>query len=171
MEIRELRGDDAEFCFATRTAAFIEKFYDEVGPQIVSLCVTAYPPAAYVALAEKAKVFIVEDGGERVGFCTVKRVDDRTAEVPLIYFRLDRLGRGYGGRAMRVIEEWIRTHWPEVDTLRVDTIIPANTAGFYRKMGFDEVGEAASVFSGQEVTATRFEKTLGRPSDVETTTH
>jgi hypothetical protein len=30
MKFREFRNEDAEFCFKTRSAAFIEKFYNEI---------------------------------------------------------------------------------------------------------------------------------------------
>ena len=164
MNLRDFKDHDAEFCFRTRSAAFVEKFYDEVGPEIVSLCVNEYMPRDYVAVAAKENMFIAEDGGERVGFCRLRRVDEETAEIVLIYMRLDRLGRGYGTEAMRLLEAWIGENWPEVRGVVIETIIPENTRGFYLKMGYEEVGEAVSVFSGREVPAVRFRKGLGPPA-------
>ncbi len=161
MNLRDFQAGDAEFCFRTRSAAFIEKFYDEVGAEIASLCVNEYMPRDYAAIAAREKVFVAEDAGERVGFCRLRRLDESTAEIVLIYFRLDRLGRGYGSEAMRLLEAWIVENWPETRQIVIETIIPENTRGFYLKMGYEEAGGAVSVFSGREVPAVRFRKDLG----------
>ena len=158
MIIREFRNDDAEFCFKTRSAAFIEKFSNEISPLVISLCVNEYIPQDYIALSKKMKIFIAEDSGERVGFFTIKRNEIKTAEIPLIYFSLKHLGKGFGTKAMEYIEEWVKVNWKEVDRIFLDTIIPKYNGGFYRKMNYKEIRESYCVFSDQKVKAKRFEK-------------
>jgi GNAT superfamily N-acetyltransferase len=160
VKFREFRNEDAEFCFKTRSAAFIEKFYDEIGPQIVSLCVNAYMPDDYIEFARNMKIFILEDSGEQLGFVTVKRIEKEVAEIPLIYLSLDSLGKGYGRRSIEYIEEWVKNNWQDVNKLFVDTIVPNYNGGFYQKMNFIEAGESVCVFSGKKVRAKRFEKLI-----------
>ena len=37
-----------------------------------------------------------------------KKVNDKTVEIPLIYFDLKRIGKGYGNATMRFVEDWIK---------------------------------------------------------------
>jgi len=160
VKFREFRNEDAEFCFKTRSAAFIEKFYDEICPQIVSLCVNEYMPDDYIDLSKNMKIFILEDSGEKLGFVTVKRTEKEVAEIPLIYLSLDSLGKGYGQRSIEYVEEWVKNNWQDVNRLFVDTIIPNYNSGFYKKMNFIAAGESVCVFSGEKVKARRFEKLI-----------
>ncbi len=88
------------------------------------------------------------------------RIDDKTVEIPLIYFDLKYIGKGYGSETMRFVEEWIRENWPAVKKIFLDTIIPKYNGGFYNKIGYKELGESKCIFPGKEVSATRFEKKL-----------
>ena len=160
MKFREFRNDDAEFCFKTRSAAFIEKFYNEIGSQIVSLCVNAHMPQDYIEFSKNMKIFILEDLGEKVGFLTIKRIEKEVAEIPLIYFSLNKLGKGYGRISMEYIEEWIKENWKDVNKIFLDTIIPDYNGSFYSKMNYKEIGESVCTFSGQKVRAKRFEKKI-----------
>ena len=160
IKFREFKSEDAEFCFKTRSAAFIEKFYDELSPEVVSLCVNAYMPQDYINLSKNFQFFIVEDLGENVGFITIKRIDIERAEIPLIYFNLEKLGMGYGKRSMEFIEEWVKANWKEVGKIFLDTIIPIYNGDFYRKMKYEETGGSICTFSGKHVRAKRFEKCI-----------
>jgi len=112
-------------------------------------------------MSDEGEVFVVEEGEDRVGFFTLKRTSRTRAELPLIYLDLDHVGKGIGTRCIEYIEEWIRAHWGEVSALFVDTIIPNYNGGFYRKVGFRQVGETACDFPDASVPAIRFEKQLG----------
>ena len=158
MEFKAFKNEDAEFCFKTRSSAFIQKFYNELGPKVVALCVNAYMPEDYISFSNKMEIFIVEETGEKVGFVTAKRIDRDTAEIPLIYFKLDKLGLGYGKSTMEFIEEWVKTNWKEVKKIFLDTIIPLYNGDFYIKMRYNKVGESTCTFSGNKVKAVRFEK-------------
>ena len=158
MKFREFRNEDAEFCFKTRSAAFIEKFYNEIGPRIVSLCVNAYMPNDYIEFSRNMKMFILEDSGKKLGFVTVKRIEKEVAEIPLIYLCLDSLGKGYGRSSIEYIEKWVKDNWKDVNRLFVDTIIPDYNSDFYKKMKYVEAGDSICMFSGQKGRARRFEK-------------
>jgi len=160
MKFREFRNEDAAFCFKTRSAAFIEKFYNEIGSQIVALCVNSYMPQDYIEFSKNMKIFILEDLGERVGFLAVKRIEKEVAEIPLIYFSLNKIGKGYGRRSIEYIENWIKENWKGVNKIFLDTIIPDYNGGFYSKMKYKEIEESVCTFSAQKVRAKRFEKRI-----------
>ena len=111
MIIRPFRAEDAEFCFKIRSSAFIRVFYGELSPEAVAAGVNAYMPGDYIRMAEKSPFFIAEDSENRIGFFTIARADEVTAEIPLIYFDLDCVGKGLGRKCVRFIENWIQEHW------------------------------------------------------------
>ena len=154
LQIRAFAPDDAEFCFKIRTRAYIMAFYDELGPHAVAAAVNAYMPSDYIGMADKHAFFVLEDAGTRVGFYTLRRLDQRTAEIPLIYLELDQTGRGIGSWCMQSIEAWLASHWPDVSTLIVETIIPHYNGNFYRRMGFTPVAETKCHFPDGDVKAT-----------------
>ena len=86
MIFREFNETDAVFCYKIRSAAFIQKFYDEIGSIAVSAGVNSYMPEDYIRLFNKTKIFIVEDNYEKIGFVSLKKIVDNTVEIPLIYF-------------------------------------------------------------------------------------
>ena len=88
MIIRTFKMDEADFCFRVRSRAFIILFYDEIGPDGVAAGVNAYLPEDYIEMAKDAPFFIVEEDDERIGFFTLRRIDESTAELPLIYLSL-----------------------------------------------------------------------------------
>lgn len=161
MNIRRFTPDDAAFCFKIRAAAFIQKFYGELNPTQVSACVTAYLPQDYVAMAADDPFFIVEKRGSPVGFFTLHKLDQATAEIGLVYFDLNCIGRGLGAECVRYIEKWIADTWSSVTTLIVDTVIPKNNGGFYRRVGFEPEKEVKCEFAGHRMKALRFKKNLG----------
>ncbi|MBA4318674.1 MAG: hypothetical protein C0412_09755 [Flavobacterium sp.] len=160
MTFREFNNTDAVFCFRMRSSAFIEKFYDEIGAEAVSLGVNAYMPEDYIKMTSYLKIFILEDDGERAGFLTVKKTEYDAAEIPFIYFDLHKLGRGYGVASIKYIEEWVKANWNSVSTIIIDTIIPKYNGGFYEKMGYKKTGRGVCTFFNKDVPATRFEKRI-----------
>ena len=163
MNYRRFSESDAEFCYKTRRIAFIQKFNGELSPQEVTACVNAYMPDDYIKMSRRMPVFIVEEGGIPLGFFTLKRLEDNTAELPLIYVDLDRLGHGIGSACIKYIESWLAVNWPEVKALIVDTVIPLYNGGFYQKSGFVPREETFCQFSGLEIKALRLTKPLINP--------
>lgn len=160
MTVREFAPEDAEFCFRVRCAAFIEEFYAEVGPRVVSLCINEHMPRDFIRLSEQMKIFIAENSGKRIGFFSIKRTDHDSAEIPFIYFELARTNSGYGRKCIAYIDNWIRANWNEVKRIYLDTIIPVYNGGFYEKMAYKETGESFCMYSGCKVKARRYEKRL-----------
>ncbi len=160
LSMRPFRPEDAAFCFRVRARAFIVDFIDEVGPEIAALCVNAYMPADYVRMTQDREVFVVECDGERAGFFTLKKRGADRAELVLIYIDHRQRGKGIGSWCLGEIESWIRDNWPEVNTLYLDTIIPASSGGFYRRQGFAEVGKDTSSFGDVDVPCARFAKSV-----------
>ncbi len=157
---RRFAPEDAEFCFKIRAGAFIREFYNEIGPDVVSACVTAYMPNDYIRMAEHNEFFIVTENSEAIGFFTIKKIGTGTAEIPLIYLDLNHTRKGTGKKCIRYIEEWVATNWKDVRKLFVDTIIPKYNRVFYEKVGFSPTEETYCFFADKKVRALRFCKRL-----------
>ena len=160
MKIRPFQPDDAESCFRLRSNAFIQKFYEELTPEEIAAAVNAYMPNDFILMAQKNPCFIVEDDGNPIGFFNLKRKDDITAEIPLIYLDLDRLGGGFGTACIEHMEKWLLENWSQVYTLVVDTVIPKYNSGFYRKVGFKTKEFTYCEFSGKKLKALRLIKKI-----------
>ena len=160
MEIRRFSLSDAEFCFKIRSRIFIEKFYRELSSEVVTEAVNAYMPDDYIRMSHEKEFFIVEENGLPVGFFTLERKDNITAEIPLIYIDLTFIRKGIGKACILFIEEWVSSNWKEVETLMVDTIIPKYNSGFYQKLGFSKTEETFCNFPHLKIKASRFCKVL-----------
>ena len=164
MDIRRFSADDAEFCFKTRSKALIRKFYGELNPEEVIACVNAYMPADYIRMAEEHPFFIGEQNHAPIFFFTLKRIDARTAELPLIYVDLACIGKGIGSTCIAYLEQWIAVNWPEVETLIVDTVVPGYNGAFYEKVGFRPLTETVCTFPDLDIKALRLIKKLNLPA-------
>lgn len=160
MEIRKFLLGDAEFCFKIRSTIFIEKFYSELSPEVVTAAVNAYLPNDYIRMSREKEFFIVEENGLPVGFFTIERKDTNMAEIPLIYIDLNHLRKGIGKACILFIEEWLLSNWKEVEMLIVDTIIPKYNSGFYQRVGFIPTEKTLCDFPNLRVKAVRFCKVL-----------
>ncbi len=160
MNFRRFESRDATFCFKVRSAAFIQKFYGELSPEEVSAGVNAYMPHDFSLMAAEMPLFIVEDQGVPLGFFAIKQVDKSTAELFLIYIDLNHLGRGLGRACVQFIEEWLYTHWPDITSLIVDTVIPEYNRAFYQRLGFSPDGDTFCDFAGVKIKALRLCKKL-----------
>ncbi|MFC1484684.1 GNAT family N-acetyltransferase [Candidatus Neomarinimicrobiota bacterium] len=154
---------DAPFCYRTRSAAYTQLFRDELGAETAEAAAHAYQPDDYIRIAQDHECFIVEQQDTPVGFFTIKQHNPATAEIPLIYLDLDHLHEGLGSACIRFAEDWVRSHWPTVRELFVDTIIPGYNAGFYQKIGFTPSGNVSCCFPGVSVPALRLRKDLSGP--------
>jgi len=160
IHIRYFEARDAEVCFKIRSAAFIQKFNQELGARATEAGVNAFMPDDYVRMAQTRPFFVAEDNGGVIGFFTIDRKDTRRAEIPLIYIDLNQLGNQIGQTLVEYIEQWVTDNWPEVTTLIVDTVIPEYNSGFYKKVGFIPTGDAICTFADTQVRALRLEKKL-----------
>ncbi|MBY8982207.1 MAG: GNAT family N-acetyltransferase [Candidatus Lokiarchaeota archaeon] len=160
MFFREFKDKDAKFCFTTRCSSFVEKFYDEIGAKAVSTGINAYLPEDYITISKKSKIFIIEDDSKKIGFITIKKVDEKTAEIPFLYINLAYLGKGYGKKLIQFTENWVKNNWIDVITIFLDTIVQDYNGGFYRKMDYKEIGDSVCQYDDYSVKARRFEKKI-----------
>ena len=151
---------DAEFCFKVRSRAFIEKFYGELSPREIVVCVNAYMPADYIRLSKEMPFFIVEALEKPVGFFTLEQINFSTAELALIYIDVDHIGEGIGSACVQFLEQWLIFNWSEVKDLIVRTIIPKYNGGFYRKLGFKPEKEIFCDYPGLSINALQLRKTI-----------
>lgn len=158
--IRPFRDSDADTVFRLRAEAFVTQFFEELGPERCAAGVNAYMPSDYLRMATEMKFFIAEDTGIPLGFYTIKRIDESTAELLFIYVSTKYLRQGIGSRMIRHSEEWIRSNWPGVGTYLVDTGIPKYNGDFYRRMGFTDAGASACPFPNLPIPALRLSKRL-----------
>jgi len=107
MNIRKFKPKDAEFCFKVRSKAFTQKFHNELSSKEIAACVNAYMPEDYIIMAEKVEFFVIEDNASNIGFFTIQRKNQTTAEIPLIYIDLNHTGKGIGKACIQYIEDWI----------------------------------------------------------------
>ena len=160
MKIRRFQPDDAEFCFRIRSNAFIQKFNGELTPEEIAAAVNAYMPDDFILMARENPCFIVEEDGNLIGFFNLRKKDNSTAEIPLIYLDLDRLGAGLGTACIEYMEKWLLKNWLEVNTLVVDTVIPKYNSGFYQKVGFQPGESTYCEFLGKKLKALRLIKKI-----------
>ena len=160
LNIRYFKAADAEICFKIRSAAFIQKFYQELGARATSAGVSAFRPDDYIRMAKMAPFFVAENSSGVIGFFTIERRDAQVAQIPLFYIALELLGKQIGQTFIEYIEQWVTANWPEVITLIVDTVIPEYNSGFYEKVGFVPAGQVICDFPDLQVPALRLEKKL-----------
>jgi len=158
--IRPFAPGDADACFSFRREAYLALFYDELGAEAAAAAIDAIGPGDYIAMAGESMFFVAVEEGEPVGFCVYRRLDDRTAELFLIYVQIDRLIRGIGSALMSHGESWLHEYRPEFTELVVDTVIPRYNQAFYEKHGFTKEGERAHEFTGRTVDAVHLRKKL-----------
>jgi len=161
VRFRPFQPADARFCWATRRRAFDELFHRELPSEICRIGRDALLPGDYSALARSGAVFIAESGRDRRGFFVLTRPAPPQVELYLIYLVPEQSGRGIGRACLAFMEEWIRRHWPEAETLFLYTIVPGVNGGFYQRLGF-AAEDIIMDYHGQEVPAVRFSKSLRR---------
>ena len=160
LNFRRFTSADAAFCFKVRSRAFIQMFYGELEPREVSAAVNAYMPENYIGMANEMEFFIAEKDEVRIGFFTIRQVDEETAEIPLIYLDLPYLRKGIGKACLSFIENWILNHWPSVKAIFLDTVIPKYNSAFYEKAGYIPYGQVTHKFPDLQVKALRLKKLI-----------
>jgi len=161
MAIRPFAPGDEERCFRIRNAAFSVLFKNELLAETITACVNAYLPLDYLRMAKQTEMFVVENGGEVIGFFNLKQIDNNTIELALIYIDIQYLGRGYGRKCITYIESLL-TSRQDVRQIVVETIIPSSNLSFYRKMGFGNPTDSFCLYPGKKVKSTRLTKPINQ---------
>jgi ribosomal protein S18 acetylase RimI-like enzyme len=96
------------------------------------------------------RVFISKTRGKVVGFCAVRKINDRSVELAGIIVRQDQLGKGVGTELFeRAREEAVKSGFT---TMRVKTESTNDRArSFYRSKGFAEEEQIAEEIRGTKV--------------------
>jgi diamine N-acetyltransferase len=113
----------------------------DVSPDAGEEFFTALPPGK--THDEKA-CFIIRCDNEDVGVIDCIRAwrEVGFAHIGLLLIAESHQGRGIGAMAMRELEAWVTSAWPETHTLRIG-VIENNLAAFafWKKLGFVDTGE------------------------------
>lgn len=107
------------------------------------------------------KVFISKKGEKVVGFCAIRKIDDRTVELAGIIVRQDQVGKGIGTDLFEMArEEAIKSRYT---TMLVKTeTINDKALHFYRSKGFAEQEQIIEEISGAKVNLTVLKLNLGK---------
>lgn len=150
LSIRRAGPDDAEALSAIGRATFIETFGHLYPPADLE----AFLPQAYglertrADLAHPRKAsWLVEDGGEVVGYATAgicdlphPQVGPRAFELKRFYLLKARQNGGIGGRLWAQVQDWMIAQDP--DDLWIGVWSENHGAQrFYARHGFEKVGE------------------------------
>ena len=107
INFRRFEPQDAAFCFKVRSNAFIQKFYGELTPVEVAAGVNSFMPDDFIRMPKEMPFLIAEDDEVRRGFFAIRQIDERAAELLLIYIDLPSVGTGIGKSCIRFIENEI----------------------------------------------------------------
>ena len=160
MKFRRLAPEDARYCIELRKRAFTDLFQDQLQPDEIAAAANAYQPDDFIVMAAKGPFYIVEEMGYRAGFFYLRRRGSATAELCLIYIDPRFHRRGIGRGCIRYMDKWVSSHWKEVDTLTVDTVIPGYNADFYQKAEYTPLKQTFCKLAGMRVKALRLSKRL-----------
>jgi ribosomal protein S18 acetylase RimI-like enzyme len=99
------------------------------------------------------RVFISKKGEKIVGFCAIRKTDDRTVELAGIVVRQDQVGKGIGTELFEMArKEAVKSRF----TIMLVKTEPTNEKAlcFYRSKGFVEQGQIAEEISEAKVNLT-----------------
>ncbi len=161
--IRPFESGDARACHAMRCEAFRAVFSGDLSPEAVEAGARAYDPEEFGELLGRLDSFVAVDGGEPVGFCTVRVLDGATAEILYLYIKPDRVKQGIGTKLARHAESWIAGRYPDVSRLVLDTAVPSYNQAFWERSGFSVVGPSVCRYPAGDVPAVRLAKSLRSP--------
>jgi GNAT superfamily N-acetyltransferase len=158
IDIRPFEAGDGPFCYALRRGAFHRVFSRELDPRAIETGAEAYDPDEFGRLSGGRESGGALEAPERVGFCTIRYPEEKTAEILYVYVDLARLGEGIGSRLVDHAERWIRENHPEVISIVLDTAVPEYNQKFYENLGYSELGPVVCRYRTGEVRATRLIK-------------
>jgi ribosomal protein S18 acetylase RimI-like enzyme len=149
--IRDFTEADADACFRIRSAGFIRNFAGYVTPEQIAALVNSWMPSDFVRMSEKMQWLVCEDRDGVAGFCTIKFLDETTAEILFLYVKPDRHRMGIGSRLLDAAVEWLKRNRPETSRVVLDTVVPRYNRAFYEKHGFEVTGNQTCIRDGLEI--------------------
>jgi len=158
LSIRHFEAADGPFCHALRREAFLKVFSRDLEDREVQAGAEAFDPEEFGRMIGKLESFVVTDGTEPVGFCTIRYPEEGTAEILYVYVDLARLGEGIGSMLVRHAEHLIRENHPEITSIVLDTAVPGYNQAFYEHLGYTQHGHTVCRYPAGEVRAVRLMK-------------
>lgn len=116
----------------------------------------AHPDALDIRLEAIAHSLVAEEAGRIVGFCTVRPMSARLAEVEAMFVEPDEWRTGLGRTLLRAAEH----HMAKRGVAALRVISGESAVPFYQSLGFEADGVDATRFG----PATRLFKTLQTPN-------
>lgn len=160
--IRPFDAADGPFCHALRREAFLRVFSRDLDTHAIRAGAEAFDPEEFGEMIGALDSFVVMEGAERVGFCTIRYPEEATAEILYVYVDLAHLGEGIGSRLVRQAESWITEQHPEVTSIVLDTAVPRYNQAFYEHLGYAEHSRTVCRYPAGEVKAVRLVKGVAR---------
>ena len=140
LTIRPVEPGDAGVCHELRRRAFLEVFSQFMDETLTAAGAEAYSASEFSQHLTDMPTAVAVAGGEIVGFCTVRRRDEREAELLWLYVRLEHLRHGIGSRLARHAEELVQMRFPDVSRIVLVTGVPEYNQAFYEHLGYAPLG-------------------------------
>jgi ribosomal protein S18 acetylase RimI-like enzyme len=166
ISVRPVGAADAAACHEMRRRAYLNVFSRYLDEETTVAGADAYTVEEFAGYVSDMPTAIAERDGEAVGFCTVRRLDEREAELLWLYVRLDHLREGIGSLLARHAEALALERFPGISRLVLVTAVPRYNQAFYEGLGYRKVGEESVSYPTASVDVVRLGKDLeseGRP--------
>jgi ribosomal protein S18 acetylase RimI-like enzyme len=160
IEIRPAVAADAAACHEMRRRAYSEVFSRYLDGKTAVAGANAYTVAEFTGHVSDMPTSVAVVDGEAVGFCTVRRLDEREAELLWLYVRLDHLREGIGTVLATHAEELAMRRFPGISRLVLVTVVPQYNQSFYEGLGYRKVGEERVSYPTAAVDVVRLGKDL-----------
>jgi len=165
LALRPIEPGDARVCHELRRRAFLEVFSRFMDETLTSAGAEAYSVSEFSQHLADMPTAVAVAGGEIVGFCTVRRRDEREAELLWLYVRLEHVRRGIGSRLARHAESLVRTRFPDVSRIVLVTGVPAYNQAFYERLGYAKLGTEVVAYPTASATMVKMGKDLHEGND------
>jgi GNAT superfamily N-acetyltransferase len=159
--IRRFTAQDGAACHRMRCDAFRKVFRDVLPADAVERGAGAYDAVEFGARIGAMDTFVAEMDGAPAGFCTVRLLDEATAEILYLYLDLEHLGIGLGSKLARHAETAVLDKHPALSRFVLDTAVPSYNRAFWEKQGYGKLEDSVCSYPGGEVPAIRMGKTVG----------
>jgi ribosomal protein S18 acetylase RimI-like enzyme len=157
-EIRDYRSDDGAACHEIRRSAFFDTFNDFLPRADVEAGAASFAVDAFEQRLGAMRTFVATRDGAVVGFCTMRRVSERRAELVHLYVSATHRGTGIGPRLVRHAEGRMLKEMPSLETIYLETCVPLYNQPFWERMGYRVVGKSACEYSTGSIPSVRMEK-------------
>lgn len=160
VEIRDYHSQDGAACHELRRSAFLDTFAaflprDAVEAGAASFCVDDFRRRIGVMAT-----FVATLDGTVVGFCSIRMISERRAELLYLFVGSMHRGSGIGPRLVRHSEQQVTKAEPALETIFLDTAVPQYNRAFWEHLGYRYVGSSFCDYPTGKIPAVRLEKAV-----------